>query len=59
MVAKPVCVKWVKDKCVEWETREDGGVTINLSKCPVKLKREIKNQLRKGLKVEQDLTDEE
>ena len=58
MVEKEVCVKWVKDKCVEWQTREDGGLTLNLNKCSTKQVKEIKQQLSKGLKVEQDLTED-
>jgi len=59
MVAKEVCVKWVEDKCVKWETRPDGGVTLNLNKCPIKKVNEIKKQLAKGLKIERDLTEED
>lgn len=58
MVKKDVCVKWIQDKCVKWETNSDGGVNLNLKKCPVKLANQIEGQLRKGLKVERVLKEE-
>ena len=57
MVKDKVCVKWVEDKCVKWETNPEGGITLNLNKCPAKLVKTIKGQLAKGLKVEKDLTE--
>lgn len=57
-MSEEVCVKWVEDKCVKWETRKDGGLTLNLKSCPRKLREKIKKQLSKGLEVSSKLEPE-
>lgn len=59
MVKKDICVKWVEDKCVKWETREDGGLNLNLQNCSTKMLKEIKKQLSKGLSVKSPLLTED
>ena len=50
-MGEKVCVKWIEDKCVKWQTAPDGGLILNLKKCPVKLREKIKGQLKKGFEV--------
>ena len=50
-----VCVKWVKEKCVEWQERPDGGLELNLSKCPRKLRTKIRGQMKKGFSIKTPL----
>lgn len=53
---KSVCVKWIENECVKWETRPDGGLELNLTKCPIKLKEKIESQISKGFGIRSKLT---
>jgi len=47
------CIRWVKDKCVEW-VEEDGKLVLKLGKCPVKLRSKIIKQIADGIRVTTD-----
>lgn len=54
-MSEKVCVKWVENECVKWETTKDGGLELNLTKCPVEMREKIENQFKQGFTIKSKL----